>query len=142
MRPRSLMKKTGERVAERSAMKEASQAATAWSFRDTVVAYGVSPEIARIASESCKSVGAQFFHSACLTDLLVIPCFLLICDFSAVHRRKLEIQFGYMSEMAKYDNAYKVLLLGTAGVQPPRGIAKALVYAPDPLDVQSLKLLL
>jgi hypothetical protein len=110
------------------------------SYVDTVLGYGLSRDVARIMKKACKSAGAEFFHAKCLTDILAVPHFLLVCDFSALDEEQLKLQYAHMIEVADVDFSW--LLLGTPAVKPPKSLLAASVRPPESIDEQSLKVIL
>jgi hypothetical protein len=110
------------------------------SYVDTVLGYGLSRDVARLMSKASEAVGAEFFHTDCLTDILAVPYVLLVCDFSALHKEELKRQYACMSEVA--DDDFRWILLGSQAMKPPRRLLAAKARLPEPPDEQQMKVIL
>ena len=107
---------------------------------DTVLGYGLSQSVARVVEKACKAVGANFFLTDCLTDILAVPYVLLVCDFSELEKEQLRNQYAWMREVA--DDDFSWILLGAQVMKPPRRLLAAKVHAPEPVDEQHMKVVL
>ncbi len=129
-----------EEIGAKTIKMAASSHRSGYGFTDTVLGYGLSPDIARIVKKASKSVGADFLHTDCLTDILAVPYFLLVCDFSALGEEQLKLQYEDMIEVA--DGNFSWLLLGTPAINPPERLLAYTLRTPEHLDEQSLRVIL
>ena len=95
---------------------------------------------AKVVEKACKAVGADFFLTDCLTDILAVPYVLLVCDFSELEKEQLRNQYAWMSEVA--DGDFRWILLGAQVMKPPRRLLAAKVHDPEPVDEQHMKVIL
>ena len=107
---------------------------------DTVLGYSLSRDVARLMSKASEAVGAKFFHTDCLTDILAVPYILLVCDFSALDKKQLKHQYACMSEVA--DDDFRWILLGAQPMKPPRRLLAAKARLLEPPDEQQMKVIL
>jgi hypothetical protein len=109
--------------------------------KDFVLGYRLQRDVATVVRKASKAAGMALFPSHELTDILAIPYFLLVCDFSKLGKEALRTQYGNMAEVNLEDPNFRWILLGKHALKPPRPLLKRAISL-DPFDEQNLKVIL
>lgn len=124
-----------------SAPEDYVEKAIAFYKPGVAVTYNVSKEVQKVVEDACSSINANFCHTDLLSDLLAMPCFVYVCDFSKTPPDELKQHYACILEMEEEPNLMPYLLVAEPSVQPPKEVEKYFIPVPEILDAQSLRLL-
>ena len=108
------------------------------SIENTVLTYAIVPPTMASLMKVCGKLDVRVFDSHCLTDLIAVPNFLAICDFSAVDPAPLRIMYGFLLEVG--DSS--LLFATQPAVPPPVKLKKHIIRPVEQLDDESLRFLI
>lgn len=108
-----------------------------YSVENTLLTFAVAPSTMKSLKKVCAKLEVRIWDSDCLTDLIAVPNFLTICDFSAVDQAPLRLIYGFLIEVA--DSS--LLFTTQPAVLPPAELKKH-ILKPVELDDESLRFLI
>jgi hypothetical protein len=111
---------------------------TGYSVDNTVLTYCVPPSTMATLKTVCDRTGIRIWDATSLTDVIAVPNFLIVADFTTVDQDALGMVYDFMMQVGDAD----ILLSPSPTVTPPAALKKHLVRPPDTLDAESLRFLL
>jgi hypothetical protein len=108
---------------------------------DIVLGYRLSRDASVLARKAARSVGVGFHGTRLLSDILAVPCTLLICDFSGLGKEELGGHYESMCEVNVADSDFRWILLGGQALKPPKALHDRLLM-PKRFDEQTLRLII
>lgn len=110
---------------------------------NTVLCFGLDTDTFKLIQEACCKVSIPGVVEANdTTDLLAIPSFLNVCDFSGINKKDLKELYNDIYELAQHDSKYLFLMVAKPTLAPPCRLAKHFIRKPEPFDAHSFKLIL
>lgn len=111
-----------------------------YALEDTVIAFDLSLSLLEMLRTICQSLDVQIFETNCLTDLVAVPSFVGICDFTRAEPSDLLEHYGYFLEVA--DRDFMLLLTHPPPVPPPAGLHRNMIRTPPKFHEKFLESLI
>ena len=108
-----------------------------YSLEGTVLAFRVEPAVMASLRSACDGLGVRLWEAEGPTDLIAVPNFLAVCDFSRVPAAQLRAIYDCL--LAVDDST--LLFTAPPALAVPEGLKKRVIKAPALVDEDSLRLL-
>ena len=109
-----------------------------YTWTDTIVTFGLDKQETSLVRDVCDTLNVSCFRGTTLTDLIAVPCFLVIMNPSEVSKENLEELYAWVEEMG--DKDYVVFFSRLPTPPPPRKLERHFTVTDSLPDKQTIKL--
>lgn len=107
---------------------------------DTVILFNLDKVTRHLVSQECRKQKTTPFETSIPTDLIAVPSFLMVVDFSKIKKTVIHRVYEWMLEALCKDDC--ILFVKEPPVQPPAGLQSRIIPNPKILTGDYIKFLI
>jgi len=108
----------------------------------TVIAYDLEKPVLDDLCSAARELGVNVAETDVPQDIIAVPSFLSVCDFTRMEAGRLREVFGWFREMSDADKYFKLLFVKPPAIRIHRNLLKSIIRTPEVIDAHSLKMIL